>query len=120
MAVYEEKGMFGLAFVVFYHRVRGKRKTVWVICFKERYVVVLPALDLGAWNAWSDGSAISIRHDHPMVDIPKNGTPSTQCAGARINHHFYFSTLLKMSDFLVESRHRAWNGFNYVPKKMRG
>jgi hypothetical protein len=91
----------------------------------ERYVVVLPVLDLGAWNAWSDGSAISIRHDHPsqwsiFLKMGLYLHLSTQCAAARINHHFYFLALLKMSDFLVESRHRAWNGFNYVPKKSRG
>ena len=58
---------FGLAFVIFTTE------------SGERYVVVLPVLDLGAWNAWSDGSAISIRHDHPspIVDISKNGTLSS-------------------------------------------
>jgi hypothetical protein len=35
---------------------------IWIaICGRE----LLPLLDLGAWDAWPDDSAISIRHQLP-------------------------------------------------------
>jgi|SRR6266850_1155378 len=113
------EGYVWLGFCCF---LRGK--TVWVIgtWIAISAVVVLPLLDLGAWDAWPDDSAISIRHKHPSLSwvflnmelclrLSTNNAPPPG-----IIHHFDFSVLLKMSEFVVESRHRGGNSLNYVPK----